>query len=206
VRLPSHDRPALFTIGHSNHEWPVFVALLRQHAIDAVADVRSSPYSPRNPQFNRETLEKALREASVKYVFLGRELGARREERSCYIGGQARYDLVKDLPLFRQGLERVRRGTESMRIALMCAEKDPITCHRMVLVTRALADFGLSIEHIREDGRIESTAEAEARLHEASGVPREDLFRPKEELLAEAYRVQGLRLAWTEESPNVPVQ
>ncbi|HTI98943.1 MAG TPA: DUF488 domain-containing protein, partial [Dongiaceae bacterium] len=60
------------------------MALLKQHSIQAIADVRSSPYSQYNPHFNRELLQKALLEHGISYVFLGQELGARRSERECY--------------------------------------------------------------------------------------------------------------------------
>jgi uncharacterized protein (DUF488 family) len=53
--------PELFTIGHSTHSLEKFLELLRQHRIEAVADVRSSPYSQYNPHFNREPLQLALR-------------------------------------------------------------------------------------------------------------------------------------------------
>ena len=141
----------LYTVGHSNHECEKFLDLLTPHQITAVADVRSQPYSQYTPQFNRETLEAALGRRRIKYVFMGKELGARREERECYVGGQARYDLIAGLPAFLQGLERLRRGAKTQRIALLCSEKDPLACHRTILVCRQLrGEF--AIEHILEDG------------------------------------------------------
>lgn len=103
------NRP-LYTIGHSTHDADAFVKLLRDSGISAIADVRSSPYSKFTPQFNREPLSSVLRNHGIHYVFLGRELGARREERECYVGNQARYDLIAKSPLFREGLDRVASG------------------------------------------------------------------------------------------------
>src|SRR5437016_1901354 len=97
----------LFTIGHSNHELSALLELSRQHGVGAVADVRSQPYSGRLPQFNRPGLEKACKENGREDVFLGRELGARREEQDCYVEGQARYDLVAKTAAFAKGLQRV---------------------------------------------------------------------------------------------------
>src|SRR5438552_16394672 len=97
----------VFTVGHSNLEFTRFVALLNQHGIQALADVRSSPYSQYNPQFNRETLERALREEGISYVFLGQELGARRSERECYVNGRADYALIAQTTAFRLGLDRI---------------------------------------------------------------------------------------------------
>jgi uncharacterized protein (DUF488 family) len=189
---------ALYTIGHSNHDADAFVALLRRSGISAIADVRSSPYSKFSPQFNRETLSTVLRNHGIQYVFLGRELGARREERDCYVGNQARYDLIAKSPLFREGIDRVVSGAATHSVALMCAEKDPITCHRMVLVCRELRTTGLDLRHVLEDGAVESNLEAENRLLDLADLPRGDLFRPREALVEEAYDRQARRIAWTE--------
>src|SRR5665213_2793269 len=121
------SKSSLFTVGHSDLEAPEFLSLLTRHGIDTIADVRSQPYSRFNPQFNRETLAALLKRSGIEYVFTGRELGARRAERESYREKQARYDLIARLPAFQEGLDRLRRGIAVHRIALMCAEKDPIT-------------------------------------------------------------------------------
>jgi uncharacterized protein (DUF488 family) len=189
----------LFTIGHSEHSADAFLSLLRQHGITALADVRSSPYSRRNPQFNRETVANDLEQAGIRYVFMGAELGARRPESECYEDGKARYSLIAKAPLFAQGLDRVRRGIERFRIALMCAEKDPLICHRAILVCRNLRDSVSPIQHIREDGRLESHDELESRLLAMAGLPEGDLFQSREELLEQAYDWQGERIAYEED-------
>jgi uncharacterized protein (DUF488 family) len=195
------DRRTLFTIGHSDHDLAAFVALLHRHGIDAVADVRSSPYGRYHVQFNREPLAEGLKRAGVKYVFLGRELGARREERETYVGRQARYDRVRTLPLFKEGLDRVRRGMATRRVALMCAEKDPITCHRMVLVCRELRGEPIDVMHVLHDGSLETTEQAESRLLEEVGLPPADLFSSRAELVERAYEIQAGRIAYTEPDP-----
>ena len=192
----------IFTIGHSNHTEERFTDLLRGAAITAIADVRSRPKSAYCPHFDQSALERSLRRAGIAYVFLGRELGARREERECYEGRRARYDLIARTPLFAAGLLRLRAGAERHRIAMLCAEKDPITCHRMVLVGRALRDSGVEIVHVLEDGALESSAAAEARMRHAVGLPDTELFRSPEELIQEAYRLQGDRIAWVEPEPG----
>src|SRR2546422_785677 len=113
-----HQR--VFTIGHSNLELERFLGMLRQHGIQAVADVRSSPYSQYNPQFNREPLQRALQEHGFSYAFLGAELGARRSERDCYTNGRADYALISRTPAFKRGIDRVLQGAAKMRVALMC--------------------------------------------------------------------------------------
>ena len=104
------ERHPVFTIGHSNLEIGKFVALLKQNGIQAIADVRSSPYSQYNPQFNRELLQKSLQKDGIAYVFLGEELGARRSERECYLEGRADYGLISQTPAFKRGIERVTQG------------------------------------------------------------------------------------------------
>jgi len=197
-------KPDLFTIGHSNHPLDAFLGLLRQHSIQVLVDVRSSPYSSRLPQFNREPLKAALKAAGVRYLFLGEELGARRSERNCYVDGVARYDRIAKTPAFQSGIERVTRGIQKYRSALMCAEKDPLDCHRTILVCRHLRDVA-QIQHIRADGSLESHEEAENRLMAAERIPTDDLFTPPEQLLARAYDQRGGKTAYRESTePEAP--
>lgn len=189
----------LFTIGHSNHTLEHFLQLLQRHGISAVADVRSSPYSRYASQFNRDVLQAALKEIGIAYVFLGREVGARREETSCYEGGQVRFERVAQTDLFRAGLARLRTGTESHRIAVVCAEKDPITCHRMILVCRHLRDADMTIAHILEDGELENNDDTERRLMRELRIAENDLFATREELVEHAYDVQSVKIAYRQD-------
>jgi uncharacterized protein (DUF488 family) len=187
----------VFTIGHSTHTQERFVDLLRQHGITALCDVRSTPYSRMNPQFNREELEQALPAHGIEYRFLGRELGARSDDPSCYENGKVRYARLAETELFRRGLKRVIRGMrEHFRIALMCAEKEPLECHRTILVARHLAALGVVVAHIHADGHLETHAEALSRLARIHNLPEDDMFRSREELLAESYSRQEERIAY----------
>jgi hypothetical protein len=201
--------PRVYTIGHSNHALDQFLALLRQHQITAVADVRSDPHSRYNPQYNRELLETSLRQHGIAYVFLGRELGARRHERECYVAGVARYERIARMPAFQDGLERVLTGAVRRRVALMCAEKDPLTCHRTILVCRHLKqrrNTGVDIQHVLEDGRLESHADAELRLSRLFHPEGQDLFRSQQELIEDAYERQAERIQYTEQPDGGPEQ
>jgi uncharacterized protein (DUF488 family) len=187
----------VFTIGHSTHPQERFIALLLQLGITALCDVRSKPYSRMNPQFNREELEQALLTHGIAYRFLGRELGARSDDPTCYEGGRIQYTRLAETELFKHGLKRVLRGMkEDFRIALMCAEKEPLECHRTILVARHLAALGIHVEHILADGRLESHAAALSRLATIHNLPEEDMFRSREDLLAEAYSRQEERIAY----------
>lgn len=190
----------VYTIGHSTHSIQKCIDLLSMHRVSAVADVRSSPYSTYNPQFNSEPFQQALRAAEIEYVFLGRELGARPADRRCYAEGRVRFDLVAQSELFRTGLQRLRMGMESYTIALLCAEKDPVTCHRMILVCRNLRSDGMHIRHILEDGSLENNTDAERRLMQELHIQDNDLFASDEELIQRAYDVQGKKIAYREQT------
>lgn len=186
----------VFTIGHSTHPMDRFIALLRQHNITALCDIRSRPYSRRNPQFNRDNLKKSLREKNIVYIFLGKELGAQSNDTSCYMHGKVQYDRLAQTDLFRKGLDRVRDGIKNYRIALMCAEKDPLECHRTILVARHLEASHITVDHILEDGSLESQEKALIRLLAQLGLPEQDLFRSREDIIKEAYKIQGERISY----------
>jgi len=196
----------IFTIGHSNHSPEHFLALLRQHAVSALCDVRSHPYSQRYPQFNREELKESLRPHDIKYVFLGKELGARSEDPSCYDRGKISYERLAQTSLFRQGLDRVQEGAKTHRVAIMCAEKEPTECHRTILVARHLAACGLEIHHILADGMIETHSDALRRMANHLNLRANELhlFCSPDDLLNEAYRLQEQRIAYEPEESTSP--
>ncbi|WP_435009039.1 DUF488 family protein [Tundrisphaera lichenicola] len=192
----------IYTIGHSTHSIEHFVRLLNQHNVTAICDVRSKPYSKFNSQYNRETLRTMLKRHGITYVFLGKELGARAEDDSCYENGKVRYDKLASTPLFQSGLNRVEKGCTKYSIALMCAERDPIECHRTILVSRHIEHIGFEVQHILADGRLESHHLAMNRLIHSLGMNSSDLFRPRIAIEADAYQVQGDRIAYTKDSSH----
>ena len=168
------------------------------HSITAICDVRSAPYSRMNPHFNRELLLDTLRKHGIKYVFLGEELGARSNDPTCYRNGKVQYELLSKTTLFREGLERVKDGSKKYRIALMCAEKDPLQCHRTILVARNLVEQGTPVQHILFDGKIENQEQTMERLLNALKMTSSDLFRSRDEIIRDAYRKQGDAIAYSE--------
>ena len=167
----------VFTIGHSNYPPERFVGLLEQHRVNMLSDVRSAPYSRFNPQFNRETLKETLSACGIRYVYLGRELGGRPKDSSCYDeSGRVQYRLVARTELFRNGIKRVIRGAGNYRTALMCAEKEPLKCHRTLLVSEALFGHGVAVCHILEDGSLEAHENVMERLLDARKARQGNLF------------------------------
>ena len=191
--------PQVLTIGHSNHSLERFVALLRQHSIGAIADVRSAPYSRVNPAYNREPLQASLKKEGIAYVCLGEELGARAKDPALYENGRVQYRKLAQTELFKSGLQRIVRGAESYRLALLCAEKEPLNCHRTILVSRELEALGVSVSHIQADGTLESHDEAMSRLLRMLGLAEGDLYSTREEMIAEACARQEQRIAYVDE-------
>lgn len=154
----------IWTIGHSNQTIESLLATLAANEIEVVADVRSSPYSRYSPQFNQDLLRLALLGSGIRYIFLGVELGGRPSDARLYDGeGYVRYDLVSQADPYRAAVERLQGGAMEYRVALLCGEDDPISCHRRRLVGRTLADQGFWSLHIRSDGRVESEEDVVAR-------------------------------------------
>lgn len=187
----------IFTIGHSTHELEQFISLLTRHGVTAVADVRSQPFS-RISHFNRDELAAAVKARGIKYISFGAELGARRDEAECYVAGQAEYERIALLPRFREGIDRLVKGANEYMIALMCAEKEPLECHRTVLVCRHLRKRGLRIGHILADGSVEEHEQTERRMMEMMDI-RPSIFRPdatEDDLIEQAYEALGKEIAY----------
>ena len=136
------------------------MALLDKHRVEVVADVRTSPYSRYNPQFNRRDLHYGLKRTGIQYVFLGKELGGRPEGARFYDrDGHVHYGRVAETDWFQTGLDRLCDGARRYGTAVLCSEEDPSGCHRFLLITRALDDRGVEVVHIRGDGVIQRTEE-----------------------------------------------
>lgn len=193
---------SLYTIGHSSHTWDEFFELLRRHAVASVVDVRSSPYSRYCPQFNREGLAAGLGAAHIEYVFMGDVLGARSDDASCYVGGRVSFAKMAESPRFGDGIERLRRKMRERRTAILCSEKDPLECHRTILICRHLRQFPVRIRHILEDGRLESHPEAESRLVRQLKIEPSlfDADPSGEGLIRRAFDAQAERIAYRSES------
>lgn len=188
----------LYTIGHSTHSVETLIGLLRAYDVTAVADVRSRPYSPYNPQFNREALESSLKVAGLTYVFLGRELGARSDDPDTYIDGKVQYDLLARTDSFISGLRRLQEGARKYTLTMLCSEKEPLSCHRTILISRHVESEDISVQHILESGRVERHSDTMQRLV----VPQLEFFRSPNEVLEEAYRVRGEQIAYVRPSAD----
>lgn len=203
---PGNSPPFVWTIGHSTHAPEAFLALLGGAGVTAVADVRSSPFSRIVPHFNREALGEMLAAHGIAYRFLGKFLGARPEGDDCWDGDRVSYAKLAATGPFGEGLRRVIEGARLHRLALMCAERDPLDCHRTILVARHLARSGVVIAHIHADGRIESHDEAEQRLLQDCAMTSHDLFLAPDEQIAAAYACREREIAFRRDGDEVPAR
>jgi hypothetical protein len=196
----------LFSIGHSNHDWPRFVELLRAAGVTAVADVRSQPYSRWLPQYNRNELAQGLQVQDIVYGFLGNLLGGRPQREDVYtLDGQVDYERVRATAAFRRGLDQLVEALDQHKVAMLCAEEDPLDCHRGLMIAPALVEGGILPVHLRGDGAVETTANMEDRLLTVTGCGAnlmDGLFAglisadERQQFLREAYRAQAKRKAF----------
>lgn len=190
------EKKVLYTIGHSRHPIEHFINLLKKASVSLVLDVRSIPYSRRNPQFSKKALAVRLEDEGIDYIFSGRELGAKSPSPDCYVNGKVKYDLIAARPEFTDGLDRVIDKAGEARPALLCAEEDPLTCHRTILICRHLRDRVDAIFHIRGDGSMETNEVFEQRLVKATGLKEPDLFDSEATLIERAYELRGQRISY----------
>ncbi len=191
----------LFSIGHSNIPAARFAAMLQDAAVTTVADVRSVPNSRWFPWFSQKTLAAQLSGIGIAYTAMGDTLGGRPRDESLYRDGSADYEAMANEPEFRAGHDRLREAVARSRVCLMCAEREPLDCHRCLLVARRLAERGLTIGHILHDGTVEPHAATEQRLL-ALGGDAGDLFAAgQDERLAAAYRRRARAVAFRQKVP-----
>ena len=144
----------IYTIGHSNITQESFIKLLRLFKIQLVVDVRSTPYSKYVPHFNRENIDKSLKENKIGYLFLGSYIGGKPKEEKYYSDGKVDYDLIAKTEHYKEGLNKIMTLNCDDNIVLMCGEEDPKTCHRHNLITQSLLKKGFEVIHIRKNGKI----------------------------------------------------
>lgn len=143
-----------FSIGHGTRPINELLDLLKKYDIAWLADVRTMPYSKFNPQYNRESLQRSLKNENIHYLYLGDSLGGRPLEPSCHdLNGRVDYHLVRQQDFFKRGIERVRVAyKQDLNVALLCSERSPEKCHRSKLIGQALQDIHISVQHIDEQG------------------------------------------------------
>ena len=192
----------IFSIGHSNHSLDKFLSLLESSKINMVVDVRSAPFSRMFPQFNQDTLKKSLGENSIGYLFLGDQIGGRSNDPEDYLDGQVLYKALAQKEGFKTSIERLKEGSAKYRIALMCSEKEPLDCHRTLLISQALDSCDIPVGHIHADGTVEAHENALARLLTLHNLSSPDLFSDDKNRVQEALTLQEKKIAYQLPKPS----
>lgn len=189
----------VYTIGHSNHTLKKFVHLLKESEIEVVVDVRSAPYSAMYPYFNRECIQSTLKKESIGYLFLGDSIGGRSKDKSVFEDGRVVYSRLAEKSEYQNGIRRVIEGGARYVIALMCSEKEPLDCHRSLLVSQSLVESGAQVSHIHADGKAEGHDDAVQRLLRSFNLDAPDLFGEDSSRVKEALLKQERKIAFSDE-------
>lgn len=192
----------IYTVGHSNYSTDEFLRILGAYGIQIIVDVRSAPYSKYCPQFNKDIIEKSSQCKGIKYLFLGKELGARPNDPNCYSHGSVSFDRLKESELFKAGIARLQEGIKNNCVlALMCSEKEPISCHRTILISRVLSDAGVEVRHILSSTECCTQLDIEESLQKQFKLEPLlfDTANAAEDRVREAYKHQEEHITYTDE-------
>lgn len=175
------QKALVYTIGHSTHTSEYFLELLKEYSVNCVIDVRSVAASRFNPQYNKKSLSDFLKQNNIIYLHFAEEFGARQTDPELLDDdGKVDFEKVRKSRNFKRGVERLRRGIEKrFTIALMCAESEPLDCHRFSMISIALKNEGLEVWHILKNKTLISNTQVETLLLKKyqKQIRKVDLFR-----------------------------
>ena len=156
----------IYTIGHSNYTMERLIDMLEYYNINCVEDIRGTPYSKYNIQFDKEAIRYTLTNAGFVYIYMGKELAAKRIRKNSYNNeGYSNFEEVIKEEEFKRGVERLKNGCEKgYKIILLGAMQDPIRCHRSILVGRELVKNDFDVKHILDDYSIVTQDDIEEML------------------------------------------
>ena len=196
----------IYTLGHSNYTIEKLIDMLKKYNINCVVDIRGTPYSKYNVQFDKEIIRYTLTKAGFIYIYMAKEFAAKRINKESYNEeGYSDFELVVNEKDFLDGIERLKNGcNKGYRIALLGAMQEPIRCHRSILVGRALIKYGFNVKHILDDSSIASQDDIEDILlnkyfSNRNQITIDDLIGnslSKEEMIKKAYRLANKEIGY----------
>lgn len=156
----------IYTIGYGARDIEALVSVLRRYGIDYLLDVRSRPYSRYKPDFSKDALEEHLRQAGIRYVYMGESLGGLPDDPNCYDSeGKVNYAAVAEQDFFQAGIERLAKAhSQGLAVTVMCSEGKPEMCHRSKLIGKSVVARGIPVAHIDEHDELISQDDVLARL------------------------------------------
>lgn len=184
----------IYSIGYSSTKFVDFLDILKKYKISTLIDVRTNPISRFVPEYRKENLEKALKQANIGYIFLGNLLGGKPENPSYYTPeGYWNYNVIIQSMEFKEGIETLLDLAERETIVLMCSEFDPAQCHRALVIGRYLLSYhNIAINHL-----MGKWVQVDQRALEESLIFRyfpqttgQHSFFSNEELINEVYELQ----------------
>lgn len=203
------DKNIIYTVGHSNYTFETFLKIVTSYGIQYIVDVRSYPYSNYCPHFNREELKELLKQNGVSYLFMGDNLGARPKDRNCYISGKVDFEILKETESFKAGIFRLKDAlNRKLALALMCSEKEPINCHRAILISRVLKEEGCEVLHILDADSTCSQQEIETELQKKFHLEPLlfDTENSAEDRTIEAYKMQEEKITYSDSKEREKVE
>lgn len=196
----------IYTVGHSNYTVERLIDMLKHYNINCVVDIRGTPYSKYNIQFDKETIRYTLTKAGFIYIYMAKELAAKRINKQSYNEeGYSDFEKVVKEKEFLEGIERLKNGcNKGYKIALLGAMQEPIRCHRSILVGRALRENGFNVKHILDNYSIASQEDIEQMLLDKYFSNRaqmtiDDLIGNslnREEMIEEGYRLANKEIGY----------
>ncbi|WP_297713969.1 DUF488 domain-containing protein [Clostridium sp.] len=196
----------IYTIGHSNYTVEKLIDMLRHYNINCVVDIRGTPYSKYNVQFDKETIRYTLSKAGFIYIYMAKELAAKRINKQSYNDeGYSDFEKVINENEFLEGIERLKNGcNKGYKIALLGAMQEPIRCHRSILVGKALRKAGFDVKHILDDYSIASQDDIEQMLLDKYFSNRNQMtiydlignVLTREEMIEEGYRIANKEIGY----------
>lgn len=196
----------IFTIGHSNYKVEKLIDMLRYYNINCVVDIRGTPYSKYNVQYNKETIRDTLIKEGFVYIYMAKEFAAKRENKVSYNKeGYSDFEKVIYEEEFKNGIERLKNGCKKgYRIALLGAMQDPIRCHRSILVGRELVQHGFNVKHILDDYSIAYQDDIEKSLLDKYFEDRNQITidymlgtdKNEKEMIEESYRLANKEIGY----------
>ena len=193
----------VYTIGYAGFPLGSFISVLKSNNILLLVDVRSLPFSNRYPEYNKDTLEKHLKENGIHYRNYANEFGARQNDRMYYCKeGYLDFETFSQSDAFLGGIKKLCKSMqENYTFALMCAEKDPIDCHRAILVSRSFSELGYRVIHLLPNGHSMTQEDINTLLMDKYYPNRNQLsfldgVQDESALLKDAYRHRNAEIGY----------
>jgi uncharacterized protein (DUF488 family) len=147
-----HVRPeSICTIGYEGGTVHAFIRTLKDAQVELVLDIRAAPVS-RKKGFSKNQLAAHLSEAGIGYRHL-RGLGTPKRGRDAARGG----DVESFERIFREHMEEPEALldlgeaialAQAQPVCLLCLERDPEHCHRLIVGNRMVGETGQQLRHL----------------------------------------------------------